>query len=417
MSDSVTHSQQAEYYNKAKNIVNKVTSNMLYTSTSVLTFMSDLVTMGSPEDSFHVYDLAKLVERYQTWNKFLPDIKPFYAIKTNHDPVIIQMLASLGLGFDCASIREINLALSAGAKASQIIFAHPRKSENSIYVASQLGIEMMTFDSIEELNKICAIAPRTKLILRIKTDDKSSLNPLSTKFGASLSQAKVILNFAHINKIDIKGISFHIGSNAKVPGQYEKALNQTLELIELAKLKYNMPMDVINLGGGWPGNNDILFEQMSTVVNNWLAKHPMPNIKFMAEPGRFFAAQIMSSAMKIIGKEIQNKKHYNHISYYLADGSYGSYFSSFYYRYNYIKLKEEGWNFTPLFPKTGALINSTLWGPTCDSGDYICKNWPIQEMDTGEYIYSDHIGAYTIATQTAFNGIEPSKAYYIWTQP
>lgn len=406
----------ANQYDIAKYIAENITKNKLFNTHDPLLFIQELVKKTDVEEAFHVIDIPKLVEQYQLWQKNLPNVTPYYAVKTNHDPVIVNVLASLGLGFDCASMREIKLALSTSSKPSMIIFAHPRKTIETIREASTLGIKLMTFDSLEELNKIQSITPNAELILRIKTNDHNSLNPLSSKFGASMDNAKALLEYANINKIAIKGISFHVGSNANDATQYLDALNNTWELIQIAKNKYGVSMSIIDLGGGWPGNNNALFARMASVINNWFSLHDLSNIKLIAEPGRFFSTQIMHSAIKIIGKEVSTKNNSKHISYYLADGIYGSYLTSLYYQHNNNKIREEGWNFQPLFTKNGPMISSTLWGPTCDSGDYISKNWPIQEMESGEYIYSDNMGAYTTALQTPFNGIKPSKAYYIWTE-
>lgn len=57
----------------------------------------------------------------------MPRVTPFYAIKCNGDPGLVQLLASLGAGFDCASMGEISQVLKIGVPTSRIIFAHPCK--------------------------------------------------------------------------------------------------------------------------------------------------------------------------------------------------------------------------------------------------------------------------------------------------
>ncbi len=405
-----------DQYKKAKQIAISVTNNKLIDADDPLSFIRELAKTNNAEEAFHTVDIPKLVEKYQLWQSHLPTITPYYAVKTNHDPVIVSVLAGLGMGFDCASMNEINLALSTGITPSKIIYAHPRKTKDHIRQATELGVNFMTFDSLEELEKIYSTSPNAEVLLRIKTNDQHSLNPLSSKFGASMQDAKAILEYAYLNKINIKGISFHIGSNATEATMYIEALNNAWELTILAKNKYNTAMEIIDLGGGWPGNNESLFKEMANLINDWCSKHDTTNIKFIAEPGRFFSTEIMHCAIKIIGKDISSINNTKHISYYLADGIYGSFLASLYYQYDNTKIREEGWNFKPLFTKTGPKIISTLWGPTCDSGDYISKNWPIQEMGSNEYIYSDNVGAYTTSLQTPFNGITPSKAYYIWSK-
>ena len=72
---------------------------------------------------------------YLQWNELLPSITPFYAVKCNPDPVLLQTLASLGAGFDCASKQEIVTVLSLGVDPSRIIYANPCKQNSCIRLA------------------------------------------------------------------------------------------------------------------------------------------------------------------------------------------------------------------------------------------------------------------------------------------
>ena len=56
---------------------------------------------------------------------------------------------------------------------------------------------------------------------------------------------------------------------------------------------------------------------------------------------------------------------------------------------------------------------TTIWGPTCDSVDKICET-ELPELNTGDWLYFDDIGAYSIAAKTTFNGFwEVASRYYI----
>ena len=48
-------------------------------------------------------NVGRLVQLHKEWTRALPKVHPFYAVKSNDDPVILKMLANLGTGFDCAS--------------------------------------------------------------------------------------------------------------------------------------------------------------------------------------------------------------------------------------------------------------------------------------------------------------------------
>ena len=89
----------------------------------------------------------------------LPRVRPSYAVKCNDDPTIVETLAALGAGFDCASRGEIALALRAGVAPSDIIFAHPAKQPSHLHYAAARGVLRSTFDNEDELRKIAAETP------------------------------------------------------------------------------------------------------------------------------------------------------------------------------------------------------------------------------------------------------------------
>lgn len=51
------------------------------------------------------------MEQHKKWVGLCPNVVPFYAVKCNNDPVLLQTLALLGTGYDCASKSEIEQGL------------------------------------------------------------------------------------------------------------------------------------------------------------------------------------------------------------------------------------------------------------------------------------------------------------------
>ena len=377
------------------------------------TFMENMSLEPDCEDSFHVVDIAVLVERLLLWNKHMPIVVPFYAVKTNADPIIVKVLAALGTGFDCASKSEIDQILHNDVDAARIIFAHPRKPESTIKFAQAKKVRMMTFDSFDELHKMIKGAPDGQFVLRMKTDDAHSANPLSAKFGASLDLAHKLLDYGFSNGINIMGISFHVGSNCTHVDSYRKALQDAAELFNYSKNKWDQKLTLLDLGGGWPGDDDESFMSIAKVVTDLISNLFERDIQVIAEPGRYFSAKTTSVATKIIGKSFNENNQ--KIFYYLSQGAFGFFLSSIYYNDDQKLIEGEGWKFQPLFNKADRdiLHSSKLWGSTCDSGDKVLDEVLLPEMQRGDFLYLDNAGAYTYSLQTAFNQITPSKAYYI----
>ena len=128
------------------------------------------------------------------------------AVKCNPDPVAIKYLASLGVGFDCASKTELQQVLNSGANANQIIYAQPTKQPSFLRYAAQNNISLMTFDSKEELYKINELYPKAKLVLRILVDDTHSAIPLGRKYGAPLKSIESLLQSAKELDLNVVGV-------------------------------------------------------------------------------------------------------------------------------------------------------------------------------------------------------------------
>lgn len=120
--------------------------------------------------------------------------------------MVVKMMASLGLGFDCASKSEIQQVLDLGVEPSRIIYANPCKQASFIRYASQHNVSRMTFDNAEELHKIKRLYPEAELVLRILTDDSKSLCQLGLKFGAPLHTVEHLLQTAKDLGLNVVGV-------------------------------------------------------------------------------------------------------------------------------------------------------------------------------------------------------------------
>jgi ornithine decarboxylase len=124
--------------------------------------------------------------------------------------MVVQLLASLGCGFDCASKQEIQQVLDIGVDASRIIYANPCKQASFVRYAAQQNVSRMTFDNAEELYKIKKYYPDAELVLRILTDDSSSLCQLGLKFGAPLHTVEHLLQTAKDLDLTVVGVRYVI---------------------------------------------------------------------------------------------------------------------------------------------------------------------------------------------------------------
>ena len=107
------------------------------------------------------------------WHNEVPNIKPYYAVKSLPLENIIKHLASSTVNFDCASSSEIASVLKF-SNPQNIVFANPSKSLDDIKYANDRNVNVMVVDSIEEIIKMDSVNPNLNKIIRIKSVEDDS---------------------------------------------------------------------------------------------------------------------------------------------------------------------------------------------------------------------------------------------------
>jgi ornithine decarboxylase len=360
------------------------------------------------DEPFYIVDLGKVREQYDKWLKYLPDIQPYFAVKSNPDNIIINLLAKLGCNFDCASKSELENALSIVNNPDRIIFANPCKVSSHLIFARKNQISKMTFDSIEELEKIYKIYPAAQIILRICVDDTNSKCKFNSKFGCLLCNIPKIFERIKSLQMNLVGFSFHVGSGCSDPTSYYNAIKDCKESYKLSQ-DYEFNISIIDIGGGFPGvDKNIKFadicENINRAITDFFSYETNNNIiKFIAEPGRYFTEATHTLVLNVIAKKTEE----NVIKYYLSDGIYGS--------FNCINYDHQTPELIPLLScdTDNIKYNTTFFGPTCDSMDCIYKDIQYQELNVGDWLYISNFGSYTIAPSSSFNGFSVSNKKYI----
>ncbi len=345
---------------------------------------------------------SKLLQQVKKFKACLPRVTPFYAAKANSHQSILETFARAGLSFDVASVSEIDRVLKLGVSPDRMIFANTIKRVEALKFAARNKVNLMTFDTEYELIKIAKYAPHARVMVRIKVPNVGSIVELSIKFGAEPSDALILLFKARQLGLKPVGLSFHVGSQCLNIENYFDALEAASIIFKDAKLK-QMPLEILDIGGGFPirhfENEKDPFLAMGPKIQREIDRMFNSDVRVIAEPGRSLVGPAGTLVMSVIGKSIRTNKHW----YYIDDGVYGS-LSGIVYdhcKYEY-KVYKRGY---------GQI--TTLAGPTCDGFDIISISENLPELDFGDIVYVENIGAYSWATTTFFNGIPPARVVVI----
>lgn len=374
---------------------------------TMLTLVEEARLLDDPtmEDSFFIADISIVYRQFRKWMQHLSFVKPFYAVKCNNDPQVLQLLAQLGCGFDCASFREIQKVLQLDVDPSRIVYANTVKNPSYLRFAAKSDVKRMTFDNADELYKIKQYHPHAELLLRIITDDSDAVCQLSCKFGAPLNTTTELLSLAKELDLNVVGIAFHIGSGGGAEDAYPKALKDAHNVFSTAR-ELGIHMSVLDIGGGF---EDSTFEASAAAIRKTLSELKFGDIELIAEPGRFMVADAFTLVTAVIGRRMTGK---DQAMIYITDGCYAN--------LNCIIFDHQNPRPHLLDPSPGASspMTASVWGPTCDGIDVVEKSVTFaRAVDIGDWIYFKGVGAYTLAASTSFNGFnENTKVHYVCSE-
>ena len=315
-----------------------------------------------------------------------------FAVKTN--PEFVRTVYEAGLEhFDVASLGEIEL-VHRTAPGARMSFMHPVKSREAIRRAYfEYGIRDFSLDSQAELDKILtetAGAEDLNLFVRISVSNRHSNHSLAGKFGTSGQEAAQLL-FRARQHADKLGICFHAGSQLMKPEAFRIAMQEASALI----IKSGVIIDIMDVGGGFPSVYPGLVppplkDYIEVIVESFEESMVLETCELWCEPGRALVAEGASLVVKV---ELRKDD-----ALYLNDGTYGGLFDAGQPAMVFPVRKVSA------FDEFAEEEQFRFFGPTCDSIDAMAGPFTLPgDIDEGDYIEVDNMGAYSISMRTDFN--------------
>lgn len=358
-----------------------------------------------------VLDHSKIRKNYRIFKKNLPRVQCYYAVKANSNQEIIKTLFEEGSSFDVASYNEFMQVYEYLKHFEEkdkdffiwdkIIFSNTIKDPETLRKIKRYK-PLVTYDNVEELKKIGQHCETAGLVLRLKVPDTGSQVEMSSKFGAEPGEADSLIRKAFDAGLVVEGLSFHVGSQCTNFDNYTAALAITSEVFQEARKK-GYGLKIVDIGGGFPVPYDRQvprFEKLAQLINAECQRLFPEDIEIIAEPGRFIVATAATLISAIIGKARRDGK----IFYYLNDGVYHT-FSGVVYDHWIPNFHSFG---------RGKKEVCAVVGPTCDSFDKVSLSIELPaSLGIGDCLYTENIGAYSIASSTKFNGFDGARIIHI----
>jgi len=371
----------------------------------------DVALTLRPDESVYCFRSEVLKADARRFMGLFPG-KTAYAVKTNGEPLVLKTLAEAGVtAFDVASPAEF-AAVRAVAPSAEMLYMHPIKAQSDIRLALEgYGIRVIAVDHEDEVAKLTRVVraldidPGTLTVfVRIQTKGHAAYE-LSKKFGAGPAHAVELLRRLHRNGYKV-GICFHVGSQIEDPNTYERALASA----DWVRGRAGVPLAALDVGGGFPAEYGHdpnrrhpkmpTLEELMARLRADIVEWGFDTLPLVAEPGRVIVARAFSLLVRVLLRKGRRL--------YINDGIWASLSDSWTGK---ITLPARFIPDPAIRTRNGKAENIVpfrVCGATCDSVDILSRPfWLPETVDTGDWIEIGHIGAYSMALRTRFNGFYP----------
>jgi diaminopimelate decarboxylase len=368
--------------------------------------------------ALYVMDEAHLrhqMREYVRWTQYhWKDVEVLYAMKAFTAVAMVQMLHEEGLSVLTASGGELAIALAAGMPAERIYMHGNNKTPQELTEAIDAGVHRIIADSLEELDRVSAIATERgveqAVLIRVTpgvrpdTHGYIQTGQNDSKFGFGLNQGLAMAGVERaleLPGIAFKGLHMHIGSQIFALQSYTKAIEVVVEFMEEIRRETGHTVEELDTGGGLGiayglPDEPSTIEQYGKVVVDGIKdeceRHGLPVPRMMIEPGRSMVANA-GVTLYTVGtiKDVPDTR-----TYVAVDGGMTDNIRPALYDAHYEVL------ITDKADKPRSEI-VTVAGKHCETGDLIAVDAPIQPVEVGDILCVCATGAYCRTMASNYN--------------
>ena len=374
---------------------------------------------GTP---LYVYSRATLERHWHAFNNAFGEHPHLvcFAVKSNPNIAILNVMAKLGSGFDIVSQGELERVLAAGGDAGRVVFSGVAKSHQEIARALEVNIRCFNVESEAELLRINQVAGEMGKIapisLRVNPDVDAHTHPyISTglkenKFGVSVEQAREVYKLAAtLPNIKIVGMDCHIGSQLTELQPFLDAVDRLIVLMEQLK-QDGIHLKHLDLGGGLgvTYTNEAPPHPTEYAKALWEKLSAFSELEIIVEPGRAITANA-----GILVSKVEYLKSNESRNFAIVDAGMNDMIRPALYQ-AYMNILE--------IDRTLARKEKIydVVGPICETSDFLGKQRKLAIAE-GDYLAQRSAGAYGASMSSNYNSrprtaevmVDGDKAYLI----
>lgn len=355
---------------------------------------------GTP---LYVYSKASFEKHYLDMDRAFGfiDHQICFAVKSNSNLAVLNVLAKLGSGFDIVTGGELARVLAAGGDAAKIVFSGLGKTEADIQKALEVGIACFNVESYAELDRLQLVAQKlgkkAPISLRVNPDVDAKTHPyISTglkenKFGIpSDSVFETYQYAASLPNLDLIGIDCHIGSQLTETKPFVDALDRVISMIDHLKT-LGIHLKHIDIGGGLGVTyKDEVPPTVAEYANSMKVALEKLALKVYMEPGRSISANA-----GVLVTKVDLLKPTNHRNFAIVDAAMNDLIRPSLYD-AWMDIQQVNANTT---------VQSKEWdvvGAICETGDFLGKERQLA-IQANDHLAVLGAGAYGFVMSSNYN--------------
>ncbi len=269
---------------------------------------------GTP---FHIYDEAGIRATGEALKEAFSGIagfREYFAVKALPNPHILEIMGSMGFGFDCSSRAELRLSRGVGARGEDIMFTSNNTSHGDFVAAQAEGGCVLNLDDISLLPKV----PEMPELICFRynpgarrTGNSIIGHPEEAKYGVSHEQLLEAYRGARERGARRFGLHTMLASNECKHTYMVETARMLLERVEWISAELDIAFEFINIGGGLgipykPGSEGLDIRSMAAEIAGLFrafeARHGYAPRLYM-ESGRFMTGPHGALVVKAINRK------------------------------------------------------------------------------------------------------------------
>jgi diaminopimelate decarboxylase len=356
---------------------------------------------GTP---FHIYDERGILDGVERLTGAFAGqpFREYYAVKALPNLTILRMLREQGLGMECSSLAELELAEDCGARGEELFFTSNNTTRHEFAAAIERGA-IVNVDDISLIDKL----PRAPPVVSFRFNpgpervgDRLIGAPVEAKFGLRRDQLEPA--FARARELGCERFGLHamIASNVLSARPLLATVTMLLEIEERLRRSLGIALQFINAGGGLgipygPDDPELDVEALGRGAGELLTEHAVRTGRHPAlllEAGRYVTGPHGVLVTRVINRMSKWREYAG------VDAGIAALLRTAMYADAYHHITLHGYR------GERPLERIDVVGSLCENNDKLAIQRSLPQLREGDLLLIHDTGAHALAMGFAYNG-------------